>query len=567
MNLDSLLAVAALLVAVASPLVTVYVKIPRHKKLGLKMRFDATAWGILIIPCVVLLYMQFYSFFNALGLTPNLGLHRWGITPYNASFVVLICTPIVLGLYIGMKKLSVSDIPKFYDYFFQLKNEKEYNELFSFIYKNFDLLEKILLKKFWLMRIQKNINDKNYAKARDFLQQMAQQKTQLKEIEESPSKNLALNKILRKIDAFILRICPNYEKEISLADEIYRTIRKDEELIDKMCANRPDIVISILRMDIRENYKYAGLCLRRMIKDNRSRLSDEIKNGYNPDQSEPAKKYNFLNLLFDDCNVAHKLEVWRPIGEFVISELNDLRLNPDADKYNYPEEDDNQRDFAEKLPLFNAVEFFNIMVKSTLEQKINRDIWVNYFNFFAGRILKNLNPNKEFIDINNKFPTRYHQLLYEMVSLLSDWATSVLPSDKLSSAKQMAVRDGTEPSFYVINSIMIALVGINKKIIMSEKVESKFKNDILGIVYDCYFKLRKSTEATKYAETLRNAIRCGGSAYVGMEHGIKNTPIQYKEFILYGIRNHEVADYELCELNHVEELRKILSQDLKNYPD
>lgn len=112
MNLDSLITVAALVVAV-------YAIIPRVRRLEISLKFGKLGWLILCVALLSILYLQFYQTFRALDLTPGLNLSRWSITTSNASFIILLLMTLGLYVYIRIKRLSRSNVTKFREYVFE----------------------------------------------------------------------------------------------------------------------------------------------------------------------------------------------------------------------------------------------------------------------------------------------------------------------------------------------------------------------------------------------------------------------------------------------------------------
>jgi len=546
MNLSAIFTVAALLVAV-------FAVMPQYKRLELKMRTNGFIWLMFLALFAIVLYLQFYSSYVAVGWAPKWELDKWEITPERASFLVLFFGLWALYCYLKSRRLSISDVKKFHDYFLQLKNERKYNELFSFIEGNLDFLEKACQERFWRVRARRWIEKNSERNVFDFRDGLIR------------SSETLFDKALRKACRCILFIWrEDYQVEKSLANDICQKIQTDDGIVAAMCEDRHDIIISILRKDMGNRIEYAGTCLRKMIQDNKSQLSREILGFGVPINWSNHEKNSILRFLFEDCSVASNLWAWQPIGEFVISELQQLRLGRKLDRYNDPgEEDDSQRGYVKELPFFYAVWFFDVMIKSSLKQNFEHHMWIIYFDYITKRILLNININEEIINLRDEHPTKYHKLLYEIVDALCDGARS--PIDPLLRGYEIPVFESTVPSHqevHILKYCYTTLASVNKQIIMSDKVDDKFKNDILEMVYDRYFDLRRSEGREKYAETLRNAIRCGGVNYGDMINTIRETPPEYKNFLLNGLRHRVAIDTLAYPLGNIEELREILEEDL-----
>src|SRR5436190_1700209 len=106
MTLDGLVAILGLIFAV-------YQIIPRARQLDLTLRVRAVDWFLIGAALISIFYLQFYSFFAAIGLGPRFGLARWDLTPERVSFLVVLMTGAVVGLRLHFAKLSVSRVREY----------------------------------------------------------------------------------------------------------------------------------------------------------------------------------------------------------------------------------------------------------------------------------------------------------------------------------------------------------------------------------------------------------------------------------------------------------------------
>src|SRR5712692_6735927 len=95
MTPDGFLAAIGLLLAA-------YQIMPLARRLDLKLRFGVTAWCATIIGVLGILYLQFFSTFATLGLTPAFGLARYHVTPERASFLLVLLSIAFLWTQLGM---------------------------------------------------------------------------------------------------------------------------------------------------------------------------------------------------------------------------------------------------------------------------------------------------------------------------------------------------------------------------------------------------------------------------------------------------------------------------------
>lgn len=327
MNLDSLITVAALFVAV-------YAIIPRVRRLEISLRFGNFGWAILCVSLLSILYMQFYQTFRALGLTPELNLSRWSITTSNASFITIFLMTLGLYVYIRVQRLSRSNVVKFREYVFELSREKKYSELFSLIEGNLIQVARIYGGSYPLSRLQAYFESRsrNHSDLQSLINQLSESHREVK-----PEIGDKINNIWRKCLKTIANLLPTYEREKEVAKEIMHEVLINRNTVKAIAEIRPYFALKILSTELYENNEFIDTYLRYLAEDTKSVLYHEIRNNQNlsyRDGYALPRKNRLLNHLFADCKVAEKYGVYKPIGEFVIAHLDHLYSRSLPDPYN-----------------------------------------------------------------------------------------------------------------------------------------------------------------------------------------------------------------------------------------
>ncbi|SBS35879.1 hypothetical protein MAQ5080_03297 [Marinomonas aquimarina] len=500
MDLDSLITVAAIFVAV-------YAVIPRIRRLEISLRLGMFGWLFLFASIALIVFLQFYETFRALGVAPEWNLSRWALTPSKLSFLVCLTVFIVLSLYLylGVKRLSRSNVYHFKEYVFELSREKKYHELFTLIETNVKTLTRIYHSKYPLSRLKKKLDA--FASAEVDLQSVLSRfnSRDLEDDSVSSSPTTGNQKLARLLSS----VLPSYAESSEAAKEIVHEIIMNKATVASISEMRPYFALRLIKENFEENGEFVDLYLRDLIENKNSILYLELLNNQNLSNRcnyllPPSNK--LIHFLFSDCNIAKQHSVYRPVGEFVISHLDKLYIQSYADPYNEP-----MGEFSKEgkwdSELFIGVRFFDIMVSKALYQDIKWHMWLYYYSYFANRIIRNLSPNEKLVDHFSEWPTRYHYIIYEMVSNLCNWIESVdhIPlkqeNVRLESTSH-AIEDGNIPK-----SSMLALSQIVKDILLSDKFSFKFKLYIMDMVYRVYFYLRVFEASKPYAEALRNCLR------------------------------------------------------------
>jgi len=331
------------------------------------------------------------------------------------------------------------------------------------------------------------------------------------------SKDNFFNKIeeyINKKDYFssIQLIKIHFQEIYSSEDEdlkykIKRIILK-KEFLENLSKIEPYFCIRIIRGHVDTDFKKQFLddYLKILLEDNKSILYDEIKNNQNlhgvGGRYELIKENKLITSLLKNAKIAEELEIWRPLGEFVLEQLNEQRTLIN-DKYNYF--DENFNDYSEYSTLYSdkifvSLRFFDIMLLESLHQKINWHMWLYYYYYLTQYICKNYKIT-EFSSPKEENPNSYSRLLNELVSNLIKW---IRESDQNIKGYSPKAIDAQHDNGDIIKSSIICLFQCHQEIIDSKEIPNEFKRKITHFIYDLYFELSlsKNPDSNKYAEVL-----------------------------------------------------------------
>ena len=152
MNLDSLVAVAGLMLAV-------YAILPEHRRLELKLHIGKTDVVLVGLGFILVVYLQFYKTFRALGLTVDIDLSKWSIDAQKASFLVLLGTAsaiiskqLLVHYLVGFplsRTISMRDLIQ------NLLFEERYSEVCSLLDKYVGRIYAISKGDLWILKVRK----------------------------------------------------------------------------------------------------------------------------------------------------------------------------------------------------------------------------------------------------------------------------------------------------------------------------------------------------------------------------------------------------------------------------
>ena len=510
MSLDSVFTVLALLIAVIAI-------IPNYKFKYLMLKSRIIDWIIIVLAVLVVLYLQFYLTFYSWNLTPQLGLYnKFYLTQYNISFIVVF----VLGIYVSLR-IKFSKIPR---------------------------------RKFY--KIRKLIND--YSVRHKFNEIIIMLKENDKQFNDICSKYLRIRK--NSVSSFpfpVKKISQKSKHDIKYYKEInlmFYDLLRNDNLIKILAYEDPYFAIRILNLKLDYKQRFIDIFLRFLYKNNSSILYAEIEKNQNFDTNLTYNVYALpesnviLNYMFKEKHIAYNLSVWFPIGQEMLSELDRLQLSDnEEDYYNLPMYDyyDNSK---WKSSLYVGIEFFNIMVNRALYNNTLWHMWMFYYGDVVTKILRNYKKNEKYENESDEWPTKYHYLIYSIISNCCDWI--LLIRDLPLGQENIKITDTTNANGngnIPISAIKL-LGSCVYRILYISVLGEKFNHYIMDIVFSLYFELRADEKLVKYAEILKKSLKLG---FFHMDPD----PI-YLASLKAELDNHDKLHYDAEHIKELEEYFK-----------
>jgi len=462
---------------------------------------------------VVILYLQFYSFFSAIGLSPHWGLHRRNLTPERVSFLLTLTILLAVWFRIQWAKLSSNQMHKFAVLVDELSWSESYRELIKLLERNLKELIKISKEKTPLSRLRRFLNPPpmNWFPLMEHLNNQHP----VVNVQWRPPLVQYLYDFmagaLRKPAASLSQFLPTYSSEVAEAQRLLHKIMTTRDIAFAIVKADPYLGIKLLDSELGEKDTFLDNYISAQLKYRSSVLYYEIANsdpGFDH-RYEIPESHRLLHWLFSDARVAKRMEVYRPVGETIIAELEELRRKPEMDTYNFVSD----RAFDEtgrwESPILAGIVFFDIMVTSAFHQGITFHMWLYYFTYFAKGVIENCSPNDPAILNDEASQTRYGHFLRQIFFKLRDWAgfASLVPGIPNDRARNLDENDN------IPKCGVSALAQCFHYLLGSEKFEPRFKNEMASVVYGLYFDLRYS-DRHNYARMLVGLLRPNAFSYV-----------------------------------------------------
>ncbi len=521
-----------LLIAAVGLLVAVYAILPRERRLDLGLRFGTLDIVVCVAAGAVVGYLDLYSFFKAHGLVPKLPTWSVGLNPTEVIHVVLAVLLLTLAFRARFARLSTRKIHKFQELAEELLWSQSYLDLLVLFQPHLRQFLRIYHGDFWTGSLRErwlpNFSLESFVLA-----------------VERGAKPTADPTLVGRIVRPLVSRLPKYGVQRSIAANTARNVLLSRGFVSVLARSRPYLGLEIVQNlmvpgDKFFREEFVELYIDALLSHKTGIFYSELANTCNRTglyRYEIPSESRLLHFLFAYARTAYKLQVWRPVGEFMLRELDQLARAPETDPYNraYTEEEAFQRESS----LFAGVQFFEIMVSEALFQGIEWHMWLYYATYIVRKIVRNYQPADDpLIAPNVTYPIWYSHLLYVIFRALRDWVLAVreVPPDQ-SNVRLESTRADHENG-NIPKSSILALGDCLRSVLTSDRLEEKLRNSLADLVLRIYFELRGTPLGDRYAESLLEAIRRGGFAmrnvWTGVYRDSVRASVQRQDRLEYG---------------------------------
>jgi hypothetical protein len=496
-----------ILITAIGLIVAVFAVLPRERRLEIRLRLglsDAVAFGA---GAALVGYLDLYSYFKVHHLAPKPPPWTTGLTPAQLEHVVLISMLLALAVRWHFARLSTRRISKFEELADELLWTESYAELLLLLQTHLREFFSIHNGNLWPIRLRERWLPSFQLET--LVRALARKKQR---IEAHP------HSLVRLIRPMISRL-PEYQSERAIAANTARKVLLTSGFVAALVRARPYLAIDIIQQlqvpgsgFFRESF--VQLYFDELLSHKPSILYSELANNRNSagryrHRYEIPRSNKLIQFLFSSAETGKDLEVWRPVGEFMLRELDRLAHEPESDPYNhaYTEE----MSWQQQSPLFAGVQFFEIMVSEALFQGIEWHMWLYYTTYLVKKIVRNYQPADDpLIVANAQFQIWYDRLLYDIFSALHDWALAVQDVPPNQTNVRLSSTHAIHDNGNIPKSSILALGTCLHTVLSSDKLTGNLSESLVNLVLHAYFELRGTPEGDRYAATLADSILWGG---------------------------------------------------------
>jgi hypothetical protein len=490
MRAETLLTLLGLIIAA-------YALLPSERRLDLSIRIRTLDWIIIISAVLLLHYILLYPVLDSLGLTVPLGPWRWGFTPETTSYLVVVAATLVVFVRASRAPLTRRKSETFRRLAEQLLHKGRYSEVLYLLERHAVSLARVSQNKYLLPRL------KDLLDPPPWLVHLNALKGQERRSWHPPD-------WLRPVAPFI----PDYRgTQAAAADALHRLLL-NETLVSELASEAPYLGPQLLDLDIAQRMDFQHLWLSALLDDRRSVLYFEIEHNQN---LSAGHRYFYpisnriLHFYFADVQKAETLELYRPIGEYLLTDLDGKAPKHHLNRYNQSlgpfHDTERWRDSTHAV-----LRLFDFMISESLYQGIQWHMWLHYLPSFVDRFIRNLAPATNVRD-TDEWPTPYHYFLYECVSMLRDWIRALRDIPKGSPHVALEKADLFPENANIGKSSVLVLGTVCRKIFETPKVSIQFQTYCLEIALRTLKDLQDVSHLAGYSRLLLTSLANGGSQF------------------------------------------------------
>lgn len=460
----------SVLITILGLIAAVWAVVPSNTRLRFRLSMSWVDWVIAISVFLIIHYLVFEPFFRSVGLYYSFGPWRGGLDKGSAVYLLLLS----LGLYILLRarapKLAAGKIGTFEALVSKLLLTRRYDELST-------LIEPHLFKLFELSN----------PRVPFFL------------------KKWGCGGQVRSCSS-LTKLCAK-SRHADRARDILKSILNQPQFVAYLSVSHPHFCLRILAVDEVVREDFTELFVAALINDSNSLLYSELKNNQNLNGRHrlalPSSN-RILHFLFNDVTTTERLALYQPIGETVCRRIDeDPKL---IEAYNLPMGYYNESG-KYRCPIHAGIKLFEIMIHEAIHQGIQDHLWLFYFTHFTDKILKQLRDQQP-TDSHHEWPTPFHFLLYEIVTITSNWVDDFIEVEPDTVAEQVRKQEGFD-SQYISKQAADALGRIIQSILVSPKIDDRFKGYMLEISLERYKRFQNRKDADSVAHMFINAMIFG----------------------------------------------------------
>lgn len=485
-------------------LIAIYAIAPPSIRLALSLKLRLFDYVVVVVGLIFAVCFEFYDLLYSL-VGP---IFPWpwpvGLNPEKAINGIIIMVLLILAFRIKTAKISHDRIDGLQKLLAELLWEKNYTAVFDLVTESASKIFAIANKDHYWGRLKNKIKPNPWRDARF-----------------SPGSRRGITRRLTlKIRHALAAIIPDKAQAAGTANEIITSVIHSKQFIRAMADQKPYLGVALLtgwKPDSNREEFFSSY-MKSLLENRASILYHELSNNLNLNAGHrydiPASN-RLLHYLFNDAKNAEKLAAYKPVGDYLHSELSRLALKSGLDDpYNQPP--DHHNEVPASCPFNAGIHMFEIMVVEALHQGIEWHMWLYYLPSLVEEMIDNVCFDSPRVDQGSEYPTRYCQLISRSVNALRQFVIEVQNVPSEQSNVTLHEVNARHENGNIPKSSILAIGQCCAAIAKSNKLPRRFQHNVIDSIFRLYFHLRR-VSLDDYASVLIAAIRSEGTERVRLD--------------------------------------------------
>lgn len=508
----------------------------------IRYRLRLHGWFLWVPSTATLITVVYLLLFDLLGIgcstswcAPLKLSESGGLTPSKLAFIIVLLWLAYVSVLFTRTSTSKRQLPLLALLVDRLVSEKRFSELVDFVEPHVKLMSRCAKRDFPFQKLcdRARWHGNPYLFARP-------QKADLSTWE----------RIKRGVGDYflvtlkpVLRRLPEKTKAEEAAKKILRVLYSTERVVEFLALERPQFALKLMDTGARD-YDFSDRALDIMMCHPESDLRRETLLNQNVGRCfyEIDPKNPLIYALFADSEVANRLQVWRPVGNYPLRLL-------ERNEHNYRETISAAKPQEDQLlyrdGAYVMIRFFDIMVRSAMRDEIEWHMWLFYFDILVNKLLKSMDRSHPDYDDTAEFPNLGYFIIYEIFHLYGEWLRTIECFREDSPAVQIERTSPEHENGSIAKSTMISMGNSLKHLIESD-TNDRFVAYIIEVIMRVYKDLARLPNGERLQETLRNSIIAGGTSGEDIGYGrrLRECYDQIDHVMRYDTRDFEAAVVE-----------------------
>lgn len=483
------------LLTILGLIAAVWAIVPAATRLRFRLSVTWFDWFIVVGVFLTVHYLVFESALRSVGLYHSFGPWKWGLDKSSSIYLLLLGLGLFLLVRARAPKLARRNIGIFAKLVDNLLLTKRYDELVSLVEPQFSKLLNISRHRPLLARVVAKMTPRSAFDLKAIL---------------SGARSKHENHLKRWIRSTFTRLestIAGWDSSADQAQELLRSLSNSPSLVNHLAVAYPDFGLRVLERPEAVREDFVELFMDALLSDSGSRLYIELKNNENLNGRHrlalpPTNR--ILHFFFKDVSVAAHHGLYRAIGESVLRRLDEDPKLVEAYNRSLGYFDEVGKYHS---PVYAGIKLFEIMIHEGIHQGQQDHLWLFYFTHFTDAILEQLRDAAP-DDGNHEFPTPFHYLLYQIVSIASNWVDDCLEVDVAVIDKDVTEKPDFDV-YYIPEKATDALGTIVQSIISSPKIDDRFKHYMLEISLSRYKRIKNTQRVAVVAQIFIKSLIYG----------------------------------------------------------